>query len=146
MITKSIVLPCAPARAFTLFTEEIGRWWPPERRHTGDPDSVIVLSREGRFFERARDGREVELGAVREWDEPNRLVLDWYPGTDADHPTSVEVRFEPHGDSTRVVVQHRATPTSEHLFPRRAQAYQASWDLVLAALAGAASALHRADR
>jgi len=137
MIVKSVVLACEPVRAFQLFTARISEWWPPERRHTSDPNSTIVLSEEGRFYERDQKGTEVELGLVRAWEAPKRLVLDWYPGTDPAHPTRVEVLFEPEGTSTRVVVQHSATPSSEALFPTRAPRYEASWTLVLAAFGGA---------
>jgi hypothetical protein len=65
MITRSVVLRCTPERAFALFTEHAGAWWPTERRHTQDASSEIRLEPHGRFFERASDGTEVELGVVR---------------------------------------------------------------------------------
>jgi uncharacterized protein YndB with AHSA1/START domain len=138
MIRKSIVLPCDSASAFRLFTARISDWWPIERRHTGDPESTIVLSEAGPFFERDRAGREVPLGAVLSWEPPTRLLLDWYPGTDPLHPTRVEISFSPAGESTRVDVFHTATPAGEPLFPTRAPRYEASWALVLGALARAA--------
>ena len=134
MIQKSIILPCARDAAFALFTERISEWWPPERRHTGDPKSAIVLSADGTFLERATDGREHALGAVLVWAPPNALVLDWYPGTDAEHPTRVSVSFVDEGEATRVMVQHGPTPASEELFDARAPRYEASWELVLSAL------------
>jgi hypothetical protein len=134
MIRKSVLLPCSREQAFALFTSRISEWWPLERRHTQDPLSVISLSSDGRFFERDRHGGEVELGAVRVWEPPLRLLLDWYPGTDPQHPTSVEVRFESEGDATRVSVEHSATASSETLFPERVARYEVSWSLVLAAL------------
>jgi uncharacterized protein YndB with AHSA1/START domain len=136
MIVKSTLLPCGQAAAFALFTEEIAVWWPPERRHTSDPRSTIVLDPH-RFFERASDGREVELGRVLEWAVPERLVLDWYPGTGPDHPTRVTIRFVPEGEATRVLVEHGPTPASDPLFESRAPRYDASWDLVLGALRAA---------
>ena len=98
MIDKSVVLPCGPDRAFALFTDEISRWWPPERRHTSDPSSQITLSAAGAFLERAADGTTLDLGLVRVWEPPARLVLDFYPGTDPEHPTAVEIVFSPEGD------------------------------------------------
>ena len=134
MIEKSVLLACDITRAFALFTQRMTDWWPPERRHTGDAASAMLLEPTGRFCERASDGREIELGRVKVWEEPRRLVLDWYPGTDAEHPTEVEVQFEPEGNGTRVLVHHRAKPISAALFPLRAPRYEASWDRVLAAL------------
>jgi uncharacterized protein YndB with AHSA1/START domain len=146
MIEKSIVLPCSLERAFALFTEQISSWWPPERRHTNDPNSTLSLQASGRFYERASDGREVELGRVRAWEPPSRLLLDFYPGTDAQHPTEVEVQFarEQASDTrTRVTVLHRATPASAALFGARAPKYLDSWDAVLSALARAAALVSR---
>ena len=68
------------------------------------------------------------------WDPPQRLVLDFYPGTDAEHPTRVEVRFTADGGATEVMILHSATAASEALFTAQAPRYEASWSLVLAAL------------
>ncbi|MGE0397373.1 MAG: SRPBCC domain-containing protein [Kofleriaceae bacterium] len=134
MIVKTVTLPCSPARAFALFTQHASEWWPPERRHTGEATSTIAMLESGRFFERASDGREVELGRVLVWRPDEELVLDWFPGTDADHPTRVVVTFTATDEQTRITIEHGPTPASEELYPARAPRYAASWDLVLAAL------------
>ncbi len=138
MIEKQLFLVCGPARAFQLLTEEAGAWWPPERRHTKDPESTIRMEASGRFFERARDGSEVELGVVRIFDPPRRLVLDWYPGTGPDMPTSVEIVLTPEGEGTRVSLTHGPGPLSAEAYPKRAGAYERSWELVFAAWRAAA--------
>lgn len=144
MIKNSVLLACAPERAFALFTEAASEWWPEARRHTKDPASTITLSPAGRFWERAADGHEVELGRVREWEPPRRLVLDFYPGTDAQHPTDVTITFVAEGDGTRVTVEHRPTPVSDELWKQRAPRFEQSWEAVLGALAlSAEGALHR---
>jgi hypothetical protein len=135
MITKSVVLRCDPERAFSLFTEHAGQWWPADRRHTGDATSTIRIEATGRFFERANDGTEVELGAVRLFAKASRLVLDWYPGTDREHATEVDVRFDAVENGTRVTVTHDTGGASADVFARNAPAYARSWDLVLAAVA-----------
>jgi uncharacterized protein YndB with AHSA1/START domain len=140
VIDKSVVLPCAPERAFAIFTGEISRWWPPERRHTDDPASRITLDAAGPFFEEAADGTTVQLGRVRTWEPPDRLVLDFYPGTDPDRPTEVDVAFEPEGAGTRVRIRHRPTAASAAVFDERAPSFVRSWDVVLPAL-GAHAAL-----
>jgi len=138
MITKSVVLPCSPERAFSLFTEEAGQWWPADRRHTEDAGSAIRIEESGRFFERASDGIEVELGVVRHFEPPARLVLDWFPGTGRADATKVEVRFEAVEGGTRVTVDHDTGAASHDLFARNASAYSRSWESVLAALQRAA--------
>ena len=139
MMVKSVTLPLAPAAAFALFTTKIGVWWPPSRRHSQDPMSEIFLLESGRFFERARDGREVELGAVKSWDVPHRILLDFFIATGPERPTEVEIAFVTRGDGTEVTVTHRPTPASAALWAERAPRYGRSWDVVLAALSEAAA-------
>jgi uncharacterized protein YndB with AHSA1/START domain len=140
MIEKSVVLACPPERAFVLFTEHASSWWPGSRRHTPDPESTIRMVPEGRFWEQAHDGRQVELGRVRHWEPPIRLVLDFFVGTDADHPTEVTVTFADEAGRTRVLVRHGPKPESEALFRQRAPTYDRSWALLLDALAQSATA------
>ena len=137
-IEKTVFLPLPPARAFALFTEEISQWWPEDRRHTKDPDSEIFLLAGGRFYERARDGHEVELGRVRVFEPARQLALDFYIGADPQHPTEVQVTFTAEDGGTRVVVDHRPTPASDEIWKLRAPAFERSWGIVLAAVAGAA--------
>jgi uncharacterized protein YndB with AHSA1/START domain len=135
MIQKSILLRCSPQEAFDLFTRRVSEWWPPSHRLTKDPDSELFLESAGRFWERSRDGREMELGRVLAWDPPHRLTLDFYLGSSAEQPTAVEVTFTPEQHGTRVTVDHRPKPESEELWSRRAPVFAKSWDAVLAALA-----------
>jgi uncharacterized protein YndB with AHSA1/START domain len=133
MIEKNIFLPRLPEEAFLLFTERISEWWPPSHRPSKDSRSRLRMLPSGRFWERAEDGREFDLGFIRDWDAPSRIVLDFYLGTDADHPTEVTIRFTREGEGTRVTVEHRPTAASRDLWEARAPRYQASWDAVLAA-------------
>lgn len=139
MIQKTLLLPCSLERAFALLTEEAGTWWPSDRRHTTDPKSAIHIEAGGRFYERACDGSEVELGIVRVFEPPRRLVLDWYPGTGPAAPTHVEIVLAPEGDRTRVRLIHRAGPSSADSYAEKATAYERSWTLVFAAWLGAAT-------
>jgi uncharacterized protein YndB with AHSA1/START domain len=136
MIIKSVVLRCSPERAFALFTEHAGLWWPPECRHTRDASSEIRLEASGRFFERARDGTEGELGVVRAFEPASRLMLDWYPGTGRENPTQVEVKFEAIATGTRITIIHGPGVAGIDRFDRNAPIYGRAWDRVLAALAG----------
>ncbi len=134
MIHKTALLECAVDRAFVLFTERASEWWPESRRHTRDPRSVIRMLPEGRFWEEAATGEQVDLGRVRLWEPPVRVVLDFYVGTDVAHPTEVTVTFTPEGSRTRVKVDHGPLPASTDLYERRAPAYEKSWDALLSAL------------
>jgi hypothetical protein len=137
MIRKSVMLFCDQSRAFDVFTTRMSEWWPAERRHTGDPASEIRMLATGRFWERSADGHEVELGLVRVWEPPARLVLDFYVGTSAEHPTQVVVCFVPVEGGTRVEIDHHSTDTSWEVWEARVTRFDESWNLVLAALARA---------
>ena len=139
MMVKSVVLPLAPPAAFALFTQKIAQWWPADRRHTQDPASEIFLLPSGRFYERARDGQEVELGHVRAWELPSRILLDFFIATGPDKPTEVEITFTAQDGGTRVTVTHRPKTESEALWTERAPRYERSWEVVLAALSRAAA-------
>lgn len=134
MISNSVLLSMTEVQAFAFVTERISEWWPPERRHTGDSRSEIVILASGRFYERAGDGREVELGKVTRWDPPRLIVLDFYIATGPNHPTEVEISFEPAGAATRVTVVHRPKPESVGLWNERSPRYATSWALVLSCL------------
>ncbi len=141
MIEKSVLLPLAPKAAFDLFTRRIGEWWPPDRRHSRDPESEIFLLESGRFFERDREGREVELGYVRDWRFAERILIDFFIATGPERPTEVEIIFSAQGEGTRVVVTHRPKPSSEELWTQYATRYAESWDVVLSALDRAGACL-----
>jgi len=134
MINKSVFLACSIERAFALFTEHASEWWPAERRHTGDPRSVIRLLPSGRFWERAASGKEVELGHVRLWDPPRALTIDFFVGSDPDHPTEFFVSFAHEGKGTRLTLDHRPTEKSAEAWIKRAPAFETSWTLCLAGI------------
>jgi uncharacterized protein YndB with AHSA1/START domain len=135
MIQKSILLRCSPEEAFDLFTRRVSEWWPKTHRLTKDPDTELFLEPAGRFWERSRDGREMELGRVLAWEPPHRLALDFYLGSNPEQPTAVEVTFTSERSGTRVTVDHRPKPESDELWSGRASVFERSWDAVLSALA-----------
>jgi uncharacterized protein YndB with AHSA1/START domain len=102
----------APAgRVFTAFTTEIGQWWRPNGLFelNGRSDGTLTIEEGvgGRVTESYPDGTHFEVGHVRTWDPPERLVFSWRaasfpPGRE----TEVHVRFEDVDGGTRVVVEH----------------------------------------
>jgi len=139
MIVKTVFLQLAPPAAFELFTLRISEWWPVDRRHTQDPASKIFLLESGRFYERSRDGHEVDLGRVLTWEPPDEIRLEFFIATGREKPTEVEITFVPLTSGTQVTVTHRSTAASESLWAERAPRYARSWEAVLAALLLAAT-------
>lgn len=101
-----------PADAFAVFTEEIGLWWRRQPRYQFQPGRAGVMRCEpgvgGRLLEEYAPGDAHEVGRVRVWSPPGRLVLTWFGrGRPDEGETEVEVRFEPEQGGTRVTVEHR---------------------------------------
>jgi hypothetical protein len=114
-VRREIVVEASQARAFRVFTEEHGAWWPLATHHIGEKaaETAIIEPRAGgRWFERAEDGTECSWGKVLVWDPPGRLVLSWEIGADFKYDPAlsleVEIRFVALGPaSTRIELEHR---------------------------------------
>jgi uncharacterized protein YndB with AHSA1/START domain len=103
-------------RAFRVFTESFGDWWPSDY-HIGQVEmaEAIVEPREGgRWYERGVDGTECDWGRVLAWDPPHRLVVTWQINghwqydPDPAHASEIELRFTADSpDQTTVELEHR---------------------------------------
>src|SRR5882724_8769162 len=114
-VRKEIVVETSQARAFRVFTEEHGAWWPLATHHIGEKaaeTAVIEPRAGGRWFERAADGTICLWGQVQVWEPPSRLVLLWQISSawkyEEDFSTEIEVRFVTLGPAaTRIEFEHR---------------------------------------
>jgi uncharacterized protein YndB with AHSA1/START domain len=115
-VRTSIVVDATPDRAFTVFTAEMGTWWPPEH-HLLEADlseTVFEPRVGGRIYDKGVDGSECTWARVLAYEPPDRVVfswdigLDWTIETDHARTSEVELRFVPDGpDRTRVELEHR---------------------------------------
>ena len=107
-VVKTVMVRCPPERAFALFAEDFGLWWPVSRVHTGpDPVACAIEPRVGgRVFERAGDGRETPWGTVLAYDPPHRLAFSWAVELPAGLEQRVEIRFTSEDRGTRVELTH----------------------------------------
>lgn len=146
-VLVSLRVKASPARAFDVFTQEIGLWWRPDPLFQITPrgDGVLAFEgeAEGRLVARLPSGKVYEIGRVTDWKRGERLAFAWRqavfpPG----ETTQVEVRFEPVGEETRVTVRHSgwtAIPrenAARHGFPDAVTQLRAGewWRRSLAAL------------
>ena len=70
----------ALAKAFELFADRFGDWWPKDSHHILDSpaaEAVLEPREGGRWYERSEDGGECDWGRVLEIDRPNRILLAW---------------------------------------------------------------------
>jgi len=113
-VRKTLSVRATPEKAFRVFTEGFGRWW-PSSHHIGATalkDAIIEPRQGGRWYEVCEDGSQCEWGDVLAWEPPSRLLLAWRLNAhweyDPDLLTEVEVRFTAEGDGqTRVDFEHR---------------------------------------
>jgi uncharacterized protein YndB with AHSA1/START domain len=115
-VDESIVVDAPIERAFSVFTEGIGSWWPPEHHILQAELAEMVFEPRvgGNVYDRGVDGSECRWARVLAYEPPDRLVFSWdittqwQIETDPSRTSEVEVRFVPDGPTrTRVELEHR---------------------------------------
>jgi uncharacterized protein YndB with AHSA1/START domain len=115
-ITMSIVVGAPIERAFSVFTEDFGRFKPAEHNMLGVAiaETVFEPRAGGHVYDRGTDGTECRWARVLAYEPPNRVLISWDISpqwqieTDLEKTSEVEVRFvseEP--ERTRVELEHR---------------------------------------
>jgi uncharacterized protein YndB with AHSA1/START domain len=149
-VLVALRVKASPERAFEAFTREIGAWWRPNPLFAFTPRDPGVLAFEpgagGRLIETRAGGKVFEIGKVRAWEPPTRLVFGWRQAAfTPDQDTEVEVRFEPVGEETRITVEHTgwdsvpASHVARHGFPNQLflMRHGEWWQKLLASYKGA---------
>jgi uncharacterized protein YndB with AHSA1/START domain len=140
----SIDVSLPPERAFSLFVDGIGRWWPLPYTFGEDRCETAAIEPRagGRWFERNLEGAETSWGEVRAFEPPERIVLSFAisPSRQPDPPeraSEVELRFAPASGGTCVELEHRDFERhgegGEKL--REGMASRQGWPLILASFA-----------
>jgi uncharacterized protein YndB with AHSA1/START domain len=115
-VQSSIVVDAPIERAFAVFTEGIGTWWPPEHHILQAELAEMVFEPRagGHVYDRGVDGSECRWARVLVYEPPNRFViswditLQWQLESDPQRTSEVEVRFVAESPSrTRVELEHR---------------------------------------
>jgi uncharacterized protein YndB with AHSA1/START domain len=115
-VTASIVVDAPIDRAFTVFTAEIGTWWPPDHHILEAELAEMVFEPRvgGHVYDRGTDASECRWARVLVYDPPARVVISWDISarwqleTDPARCSEVEVRFTAQApERTRVELEHR---------------------------------------
>ena len=103
-IRRQVVVKQPPERAFELFTEGLGDWWPLETHaQSGEAvDCGMDCHEGGKVFEVDAKGRRTDWGTLVAWEPPHLLRIEWVP--DEAQAQVVEVRFAEHPVGSRVVL------------------------------------------
>jgi len=115
-VRHSVVVEAPVDKAFKVFTEDFGRFKPPEHNLLGLEIAETVFEPRvgGCLYDRGVDGRECRWARVLAYEPPSRVVLSWDISpfwqieTDPDRTSEFEVRFIAETpDRTRVELEHR---------------------------------------
>ena len=145
-VRASIVVEAPIDRAFTVFTEDMLSWWPPEHHLLEGPLAAMVFEPRvgGRIYDRGVDGRECHWARVLAYEPPHLVTFSWdismawQVETDPARTSEVEVRFVAESPSrTLVELEHRHLDRHgdgwEEL--RESVRSQGGWGLMLGAFA-----------
>ena len=115
-VRTQVVVQAPIERAFSVFTEGIGSWFPSEYNllDVEIAERVFEPRVGGRVYDRGTDGTECHWARVLAYEPPNRVVISWDISaqwqieTDPEKTSEVEVQFTSEApERTRVEVEHR---------------------------------------
>lgn len=116
-LARTVDVP--PARAFEVFVDRIGEWWPKD--YTWAKETLAGMTIEprygGRCLERSADGSVAVWGKVLAFDRPNHIVIAWQirpdrsPEPEEGGSSRVDIRFVANAaGKTEVLLVHRDFP------------------------------------
>jgi uncharacterized protein YndB with AHSA1/START domain len=115
-VHHTVVVDAPVEKAFAVFTEDFGRFKPPEHNLLGIEISETVFEARvgGSVYDRGVDGSVCRWARVLAYEPPHRVVISWDIGPtwqiepEPNRTSEVEVRFVTEGDQrTRVELEHR---------------------------------------
>ena len=114
-VEHSVQVPLHPGKAFTLFAERLGTWWP--RGYTWGRDVLVDIGIEpregGLCFERGPHGFRCDWGRVKRWSPGERLTITWQisprrePEPNPSRASVVDVVFAADQGGCRITLEHR---------------------------------------
>ncbi len=113
-IIKTIEVPCSQEKAFAVFVNEMGSWWPLDKRSMsmmsgGKPAKSLRIEPKqgGKIVEIGHDDTEHLWGTITSLDPHDLIAMDFHMGLPADNASLVEVRFSAlENERTQVELTH----------------------------------------
>jgi len=115
-VQTSIMVEAPIDKAFSVFTKDMGSWWPAGHHILQAELAEMVFEPRagGAIVDRGVDGSECRWARVLAYEPPNRIVfswdinLQWQVETDPAKASEIEVRFIAEDERrTRVELEHR---------------------------------------
>jgi uncharacterized protein YndB with AHSA1/START domain len=138
-VVRTIDVEAPVERAFQVFTERIGEWWPLEAHGVfEDKAETCVLEPKvgGRVYERSVAGEEADWATVLAYEPPRLLRLAWQPNPDRPAPTEVEITFTAQGPMTHVQLIHTGWDLLGEQGQEARDSYNNGWPTTLGRFAG----------
>jgi uncharacterized protein YndB with AHSA1/START domain len=115
-VRHQVVVDVPIERAFSVFTNDLGSFKPPEHNLLAVEiaETVFEPRAGGDVYDRGADGSKLRWARVLVYDPPDRVVISWDISpqwqieTDLERTSEVEVRFTAEtAERTRVELEHR---------------------------------------
>lgn len=148
-IEKELTVPTTPARAFRIFWQDMGAWWPLATHSIsgmkGTPAKGIAVDPRlgGVIAEIAPDGRHCPWGVITEWHEGQALGFTWQLERPDAEATHVRVTFTATEAGTRVHLVHSGWEARGASAAKDRAGYDAGWNGVFLTGYGGAVAATR---
>ena len=99
-LISTIEVPCSQEKAFRVFVNEMGSWWPLDKRSMslmkgGKPAKSLRIEPKlgGKIVELGHDDTEHHWGTIKSYDHHDSISMDFHMGLPPENASLVEVRF-----------------------------------------------------
>jgi hypothetical protein len=148
-IRQTVVVRIGPERAFELFTEQMGAWWPVDdysRAVSEFAEEGVRVERlefqarmGGSLLEHMSDGRILPWAEVTAWHPPHSVLMAWRPYSRPEPATELEVTFVARTGGTVIELEHRGWERlSQDFRAGLHEVYARGWSTTLGCFAAAA--------
>ncbi len=143
-VSTSVEVDAPIARAFHVFTAEIGTWWDDDKHILGAPLAEMVFEPcvGGNIIDRGTDGSECRWARVLAYEPPHRVCFSW------DINTSWQIESDPERTSEVEIVFTELTPERSQvvLTHRHLERHGEGWEGMRDAVGGGWTLAPLADR
>ena len=139
-VIRTVEVDVPVERAFSVFTERFGEWWPLEVHslYLDKARTAVIEPRAGgRVYEVSESDEEASWGEVLEFEPPSKLVLAWKPNSTPVPPTTLEITFTAADNGTHVVLTHTGWERLGDAAEEARQSYDEGWVPTLERYVGA---------
>jgi len=143
-IVKELLISVDAKRAFEVFTQDIGRWWPLASHSisasAGKTARGVSMTPGvgGSIVEIMHAGTKATWGVITQWEAGVSLAFTWHLRRPEAEQTHVRVEFSQQGTGTKVRLVHSGWEAQGDDGASNRDQYNSGWDYVLSECYGGA--------